>query len=163
MDFYTALEISQLRAIHAALEPSAESIWRMKCRQYSEKFYTPLHVVMNQLDPMLVLQALYETQYPPSVIEEELDDILERLYSIKDPEYSAMSKEQVEDLVDAVMNKEIKRTSKVKAPTQQTITSEIKAAEVKKLTTPKSGGMDFGSLEKLEAASETNKAGFEPQ
>ena len=161
MDFYSLFELGQLKAIHSALEPSVESIWRIKCRDYSQQFHTPLHVVMNELDPVMVLQALYETQYPPSIVNEELEELMDTLQKMKDPTYSRMTHQQTEDLVDAVLNKEIARAAKKKSPTQQEITSEIKADEIKKLTTPKKGGMDFSQLENLESKAESNKAGFE--
>lgn len=157
MDFYSLLELSQLNAIQAAIEPTIASIWRIKCRQYSEKFHTPLHTVMNKLDPIFVLQALYEDQYSPGVIEEELEEILEKLYRIKDPTYSSLSKEDLENLVDSVMNKEIKRLSKVKPITEEKITSEKIKVSVNKL---KQGGMKFDDLEKLDSVSEENKGGF---
>jgi hypothetical protein len=160
MDYYSLLEFSQLKAIHLALEPSIDSIFRIKCRDYSQRFHTPLHVVMNELDPMVVLEALYEEQYRPSIVEEELEELMDRLYLMKDPNYSRMTKEQTEDLVDAVLNREIERAKKKKAPTQQTILDEIKRADTKPQN-PKSGAMDFSQLEKLESKSEINKSGFE--
>jgi len=156
--FYDLFQLCRLRAIGLAIEPTTESIWRMRCREYSERFHTPLHVVENELDPIFVLQHLYEIQYSPGVVEEELNEILEQLYTIKDPNYSPLSKEEMEDLVDAVMNKEIKRLSKSKRPTQETIADEIKKAETKP---PKKGSMNFGDLEKLEESIESLKSGFD--
>ena len=120
-------------------------------------FHTPLHMV-DDLDPMYVLQALSESKYPPSIVDEELEELLETLYKMKDPTYSRMSAQETEDLVDAVINKEIKRTSQKKAPTQDTIHAAIQTAAIK--ATPKSGGMSFTDLENLETKSEANKAGF---
>jgi hypothetical protein len=158
VDFYDLLELAQLRAIHSALEPSADSIFRIKCRQYSEKFHTPLDRVMNELDPNLVLQALFEDQFPPSIVEEEAEDLLDRLYTIKDPSYRRISQEETENLVDSVLNREIARLAKTKkkAPTPENIQEAVKQAEAK----PKSGSMSFGDLEKMETASEANKSGF---
>lgn len=155
IDFYSLFELSQIKAISFAIDPTIESVWRIRCREYSQKFFTPLHVVMNELDPLMVLQALYEEKYNPSIVDEELEELLDILNKIKDPSYSRMSKEELEDLVDAVLNKEIVRASKKKNPTQETIQQEVKAAD-----TPKSGSMSFGDLEKIDAKSETNKSGF---
>jgi hypothetical protein len=154
-DFYSLIELQQLKAIALALEPNLDSIYRIKCRNYSQKFQTPLHLVY-ELDPVQVLRDLFEDQYPPSIVEEELEELMDRLYTMKDPSYSRMSAEETEELVDAVLNREIKRLSKKKPPTQETIKADIKAAEI-----PKSGGMNFADLEKLEAKAETNKAGFD--
>ena len=158
--FYDLFEICRLKAIALAIDPTTESIYRMRCREYSEKFHTPLHIVEKELDPLFVLQHLYEVQYSPRVIDEELNEILEQLYRIKDPNYAPMSKEDMEDLVDAVLNKEIQRLSKKKRPTQETIQQEIKKDEIKK---PKSGSMSFGDLEKLEENIESSKAGFDKE
>jgi hypothetical protein len=158
IDLYSLFELAQIKAIHSAIEPSLESIWRIKCRAYSEKFHTPLHVVMNDLDPSFILQSLYEDQYNPSIVDEELEELYETLSRIKDPTFVRISAQETEDLVDAVLNKEIKRASIKKAPTQEKITSEIKQAALKK---PTSGGMDFSELEKLDSSTESRKAGFE--
>lgn len=153
--FYDLFELAQIRAIEAAISPNAESIYRIRCRDYSQRFHTPLHMVMNELDPMIVLQTLYEDKYTPASVEEELEELIEVLQKIRDPEnYRKFSKEETEDLVDNVLNREIARLAKKKPPTQQTIEREIKVAEAK----PKSGSMDFSSLEKLESMSESNKS-----
>jgi hypothetical protein len=158
MDFYDLISLAQIKAIHAAIEPSLESIWRIRCREYSKAFHTPLHVVMSELDPMMVLQTLNEEKYHPSIVEQELEELLETLQKIKDPTYSKMDPQMLEDMVDAVLNKEIARLSKKKPPTPETIQTAIKTAEVK---TPKSGGLDFSSLERMESEVESRKPGFE--
>src|ERR1035437_4417238 len=118
LDFYSLFELAQLKAINSALEPSLESIYRMKCREYSVKYHTALHLVYS-LNPMDVLQALYEEQYPPSIVGEECEELLDKLYTMKDPTYSRMTKEETEELVDAVLNKELARAKKKKPITQE--------------------------------------------
>ena len=78
--FYDLFELCRLKAIALAIDPTTESIYRMRCREYSEKFHTPLHVVERELDPIFVLQHLYEIQYSTRVVDEELNEILEQLY-----------------------------------------------------------------------------------
>ena len=160
-DFYSLFELAEIKAINAALQPTLESVYRTRCREYSTLFHTPLHVVMNDLDPQMVLLALNEERFTPRIAEEEIDELMEILYKIKDPKYTRLSKEDLEEMVDAVLNRELARAEKKKkkAPTQQEIASDIKAADSKPKT-PKSGGMNFGSLEKLEADSEANGPGF---
>jgi len=154
-DLFTLFEIAQIKAIHNALEPTMDSIWRARCRDYSKRFYTPLHVVMEDLDPEMVLLALNEERYPISCVEEELPELMETLYKIKDPSYTSISKEDIEAMVDNVLNKENARYNKKKTKEQ---------IEVKK-TAPenilKSGGMSFSNLENIEAKAENNTAGFE--
>ena len=162
--FYDLFDICRLRAIALAIDPTTESIYRMRCREYSEKFHTPLHVVEKELDPIFVLQHLYEVQYSPRVIDEELNEVLEQLYRIKDPNYNPMTKAEMEDLVDAVLNKEIERLSKKKRPTQETIKNEIKKEILKEENQkPKKGSMDFGDLEKLEENLPPIKTGFDKE
>jgi hypothetical protein len=158
MDFYDILELAELKAIESAISPTMETIWRMRARDYSQKFFTPLHIVLNELNPMMVLQALYEDKYPPSIVKDELEELLEYLYKIKDPTYEKMSKEDVENLVDAVINKENSRKTRNKKLTPENIEAEIKTQEVKK-TFPKSGSMSFDNLNDLESTFE-NKTGF---
>lgn len=155
LNFYDFFELSTLKAINSALDPTLESIWRMRCRSYSQQFHTPLHEVYN-LDPMDVLLALAEERYTPSVAADEPEELLDILCKMKDPNYRKISQEETEDLVDAVLNKEIARANKRKAPTQEIIKAAVREDEAR----PKSGGMDFGSLEAMEAKAENNKEGF---
>lgn len=158
MDFYSLFELAQIKAIHSAIEPSMDSIWRLRCREYSEKFHTPLHVVINELEPMFVLQQLYESDFPPSILDDELEDLLEKLYQIKDPSYTKMSKEELEELVDNVLNREIARSKKNKKDiTQETIIADVQKEEIKK---QKSGSMNFKELEKLDSQQESSLSGF---
>ena len=73
-----------------------------------------------------------------------------------------MTAEETEELVDAVLNKELARAKRKKRPTEQSIQEDIKVAETPKATKrPKSGGMTFEELEKMDTNTETNKSGFE--
>lgn len=156
LDFYTLLEYSQIKAIETAINPTADSIYRIKCREYSIRFHTPLDKVLNELDPIFVMQQLHEEQYTPRSANEEIEELLEILNKIKDPSYSKLNAQETEDLVDAVLNREIARAAKKKAPTQQAIQNEIKAAEA----APKSGGMQFPDLEQIDSEAEKDKQGF---
>jgi hypothetical protein len=161
MNYYDLLEHAELLAINAAISPTAESIYRMKCRAYSQQFHTPLHLVY-ELDQAIVLQALYEDKYHPSVVEEELEELLEKLRKIEDPSYTRLSDAEVEDLVDAVINHENKRKgNKPKKKTSEKTLLEKNTSEIVDLPTPpKSGGMSFGDLEKSDEASESGRSGF---
>lgn len=160
MDLSDLVEYSRIKAIQAAIEPTLDSIYRMKCREYSDRFKTPLHIVINELDPLFIFQHLYEDQFSYSVVDEDLEGLLDILHKIKDPEYSRMSKQETEDLVDAVMNREWKRHEQKKKTQQKEEPTKVDP-RIKTFSSPKSGGMDFKKLEELEAKAETNKAGFE--
>jgi hypothetical protein len=157
VNFFDLYELANIKAIGLALQPTPSSVWQMKCREYSQKFSTPLHVVYT-LDPQFILDNLYQEKYHPSIVTEESEDLLNILYKIKDPNYQRISVEETEALVDAVLNREIARASKRKAPTMPEITSEIKASKIK---TPKSGGINFSKLEELEA--KENNGGFKDE
>jgi hypothetical protein len=163
MNFYDLIHHAELLAIGVALSPTPESIYSIRCREYSDRFRTPLHEVYD-LDPMFVLKNLYEDKYQPSEIHDEMEDLLDKLYTMQDPTYSRMNKQDLEDMVDAVMNKEIKRLAKTKDP----ITGELKNPLLAKKTSdkevkpipPKGGSMSFESLEMSDEAAEGNKGGF---
>jgi len=156
-DFYSLFELAKLKAINLALNPSVDSIWRIRAREYSVKFHTPLHIVLNELDPLFVLQQLNEDLFPPGIVQDECEELLTILYKMKDPNYDPLNKEETEELVDMVLNREIARLSKKKRPTQETIQREIKTAESK--PKPKSGGMTFSELDSLESKAEHNSSG----
>lgn len=158
LDFYVLLELAELRAIHAALSPDANFAYRARCRQYSTLFHTPLHVVYD-LDPLFVFQSLQEEKYTYRETHDDLEGILELLYRIRDPQYVTVSQQDTEDLVDAVLNKEIERAARKKTPIQETYSSlpEQKPAPKAK---PKSGSMSFGDLEKADEKTESRKGNF---
>lgn len=153
MDFYDFLRYSELKAIYSALDPTLASIYRQKCRAYSETFHTPLHEVHN-LDPEFVLQNLYEMEYTIRSVEEDIEGVLEYLYKMKDPTYNPLSKEDTEDLVDAALNNLIRKGLGKKL-------KKVILKETIDLPVPKSGGMTFGDLEKKEEIAEQGKSGFE--
>ncbi len=152
MDFMELFEFYKIQAISNAINPTMDSIWRLKCREYSKNFNTPLWEVENVLDPRHILLSLEEEKYHPSIANNEMEELLDELYRIKDPTYTKMSKETLEELVDHVLNKEIKRLNSKKAPTPESIEAEIKKSESR---TPKSGSMNFSDLEKIESEPNT--------
>lgn len=129
----------------------------MKYREYAETFHTPLHDVVK-LDPEFVLRHIYENKYSHSEVNGELEDFLEKLYQFKDPSYQRITNEETEALVDAVLNKELKRAGLQK----ETIGNKpVPQKEAKEPAKPKSGGMKFDDLEAQESKAEGPKAGFE--
>lgn len=159
MNFYDLLETLYLKSVKTALDPDAEALWRAKCRAYSAKFNTPLHLV-NDLDPEFVLTNLYELENTREHVTENLEEILDKLYKARDPDYEPMDDEEVEDLVDAVLNKEIKRLGQkpilvAKPKNAEKVLAPIETAE------PKSGGLSFDNLNRQDEMSDFGKNGFE--
>lgn len=147
MDFYGLLEHIQVKSILFALSPNDQSIWRGMCREYSEKFHTPLHVVY-ELDAEFVLTNLFETEFSTKNVKKNLDEILDRLYRMRDPNYEAMDNAELEDLVDAVLNKEMKRKGEIR--------NDPKIEEPK----PTQGGVNFAGLDRMDEIAERGKSGF---
>lgn len=163
MNFLDLIQHAELLAISVAISPTEESIYNIRCREYSDRFSTPLHLVYD-LDPLFVIRNLFEDRFRPSEIQEEIPELLEKLYQIKDPTYTSMSKQDTEDMVDNVLNREIRRLAKKKDPW----TGEVQKPSVVKNTSgeevkeppKKSGGVSFESLEQIDEAGEANKGGF---
>ncbi len=161
MDFYQLFQLSQIKAIGLAIEPTLESIYMARCREYSIRFHTPLDHVVNNLDAEFVLDALNQDFYNISEVREDLEGTLDILYKIKDPNYRRDTPEETEAMVDNALNYLLARQNRKKRPTEESIQADIRAAEKKPTANPKSGKMSFGDLEKMDALTETNKAGFD--
>lgn len=147
MDFYGLLEHIQVKSILLALSPKDHYVWRKMCREYSERFHTPLDRV-HDLDPEFVLTNLFEEEFSTNNVKKNLDEILDRLYRLRDPNYEAVSSADLEDLVDLVLNKEMKRKGEVR--------NDPKPEEPK----PTEGGMSFSGLDRMDEIAERGKSGF---
>lgn len=149
LSLFDLIDIAQINAIQDAVNPTQESLYRLKCRDYSTIFHTPLHMV-HTLDPLFVLKELYSHQYRLGEVDNELEDLLDILYKIQDPTYNRLSKEDTEELVDAALNKELKRLGK-KKPENKVDTKNTSEKKKLKVDKPKSGGLNFSDLEKKES------------
>lgn len=147
MDFYDILEHIQVKSILFALSPNDQYIWRRMCREYSEKFHTALDRV-HQLDPEFVLTNLFEEEFSTTNVKKNLDEILDRLYRLRDPNYEVLDDAALEDLVDAVLSKEMKRKGEVR--------NDPKLEEPK----PTQGAMNFSGLDHMDEIAERGKSGF---
>jgi hypothetical protein len=76
VDLLTAIQLSALEAVE---RPTHEACWRRVARAYSKKFHTPLHMV-DELPDEVVLQAFYEDMYSemdPKERDAEVEALLE--------------------------------------------------------------------------------------
>jgi hypothetical protein len=105
MDFNELLQYCQAEAITSKLLPNPESMWRRICMEYSQKFHTPLHQVL-ELDPELVVLAYYEDQIRTWDVEEQLDNILDIIYSIEDPNYDIEKERQFREQIKRMEDEE---------------------------------------------------------
>lgn len=126
VSFQEMAEACQAEAIANKLAPTNESTWRLICRTYSQKFNTPLHVVMD-LDPEIVLQNYYEGQYEDLDLEEHFETLMDMLYTIEDPEYEVYKKAELEDFIAQAAEEERQRV-KAKRPIHKSMKEEATLA-----------------------------------
>jgi len=98
IEFQDLLDYCRAEALASKVSPTEDSVWRSICRDYSEMFHTPLHLVL-QMDAEHVVLNVYEKQAEGLDIEDyqKLEYIMDVLRTIEDPNYEAVkSKEQEE-------------------------------------------------------------------
>jgi hypothetical protein len=96
VDFQELIAACRAIALASKLSPSAESDWRYFCRQYSEKFSTPLHEVVL-MDPEWIVLNVFERQTDDLDTEDSIELILEKIYQLEDPNYDAKVKKSEEE------------------------------------------------------------------
>jgi len=164
MEFKDLLDLAQAQAISNTLEHTEVSVWRSICRSYSKKFATPLHLCLDGTIPMEdVMLAVYEEQLENFDEENDIDNILDTIYTIEDPDYEQQKKYELGEFIHKAEREEAERIKAGKPihkamkdeeswPTEKTLPKKVKP---KKL--PKSGGINLSYLE----AEEKDSKGFE--
>lgn len=107
-DFDLIIETCRAEAIASKLSPTSQSDWRYFCRQYSEKFSTPLHVVL-EMDPEFVILHVYESRTDSMNIEEDIEFMMENIYAMEDPEYYSEQKKEQDEFVRKIEEEEEER------------------------------------------------------
>lgn len=156
MDFSDLLDYTQAQAIVNTLENTELAVWRRKCRTYSQKFSTSLHLCLNGTIPAEeILLAVFEDQLESFEEEKDLDNLLDTIYSMEDPDYERQKKEDLEEFIEKAEKEEDERLAagrpihkglkgEATIPTQE-IPGEQKPKEL-----PKSGGINLSYLEREE-------------
>jgi hypothetical protein len=108
VDFLELIKMCRAEALAGKLYPTAESQWRFFCRQYSQRFSTPLEQVLN-LDPEHVILHVLETQTDDIDVEENIEQIMEKIYQIADPNYDAKVKKEQDDFDKKALEEEEER------------------------------------------------------
>lgn len=95
IDLQELLYYCQAEAIANKMNPNEASVYRSICRSYSEKFHTPLTLVM-ELDPEHVILNVYESQAEDMKIDDyqRLESIMDTLLMMEDPNYEAKKKDK---------------------------------------------------------------------
>lgn len=159
MDFSELVEHCQAEALANKISPTNESLWRHFCRSYSKKFHTPLHIV-EELEPLAVLQAVYEDGMSDFDVEDNIEDVMDQLYSLQDPNYEKQKNNDLKDFMKRALIEEEQRLASGKpihkAMKQEVSlpkgTSENTKSDDKKL--PQSGGINLAYLEKEDSEDE---------
>ena len=152
IDFSELLEYCRIEAIASKMSPTEDSIYRSICRDYSEMFHTPLHMVL-EMDPLHVVLNVYEKQAEgmDTTDYQKLELIMDTIMGIEDPNYEAKkSKEQEEFDRKAELEEEerIKAGKPIYQPKKKTLSKNEEAPD-KKL--PKGGLINLDYLAKQDS------------
>lgn len=134
MVFRELLQYCKAKAIADLLSPTEESVWRDACRTYSENFNTPLHVVLK-MDPEHILLNNFEKQLEDVDVDKSVEELLESVYKIENPNYMEEQEQELQDYIDKVVEEE-KHSKK----------TLLKKEEVAPQNTPSGGSVDFSDL-----------------
>lgn len=141
MNIYDLVDLAEATALDSKLNPTEESTWRSIERLYSKMFSTPLHLV-STLDPLEVIIALEENKFDSLNIQddEDLNKILDRLYSLQDPEYDANREKEEEEYNKQAVKEEEQRLAKIAAKNAK------KTEQANPAVDPKKGGINLAYL-----------------
>ena len=110
MDFKELLDYCKAEAICHTLTASEVSVWRTLCRNYSKKFSTPLHLCLDgTIPPEDILLAEFEDQLETFDEEKDLEQIIEQIYRIEDPDYDDKASEELEEFMQRTAAEEQER------------------------------------------------------
>lgn len=155
MEITELLEYFRALSIAEKLDPSSEYLWRFVCRQYSKKFHTSLHLVL-QMSPEHVLTHYYEDQLEGLDIEESLDEILDMIYRLEDPNYDAKQAKQQRDF-DKQAEEEEKERLAGGVSVFEALKRSKKGMPLKDHVEPKKGFIDLSYLEREEQSEQAPK------
>jgi hypothetical protein len=153
MNFSDLVETSTAVALASKLYPDEAAIWLRYCRSYSKLFYTPLLQVMD-LNPEFVITQVMSDQLAEWDVEERMEDLLDIIGGLKDPEYDAKRERAIRESDQKMEEEERQRLKEGKAvhksleKDKRVITKEKPAAPKKEL--PKSGGINMNLIKQLQ-------------
>ena len=147
IDFSEIIELCQAEALSDKFDPTQISIWENICRTYSKKFFTPLHEVLK-MDVEFVLRQIYADQMDEANFEEHLDDLVDLLNHLEDPDYDSDAEKDLQKFI-----KEAEEEEKERIANRLPLKSIFKKGhELKKPKIilaeelPKSGGINLAHL-----------------
>ena len=160
MDFKELLDYCKVQAISSTLASDELSVWRSICRSYSKKFHTPLHLVL-EMDPEEVMLSEFEDQLD-DFKEEDVENVLEQIYMIEDPNYVAAEREDLKEFMAKAERDEEERL-RLGKPIHKELKNEVsiketlpKKVEPLKEPKPTGGSLNLSYLEKLDSSDREN-------
>lgn len=153
MNIKDLLDYCRAQAIINTLGNDEVSVWRSICRTYSNKFATPLHLCLNGTIPAEdIMLAVFEDQLE-DFKEDDLENLLDTLYGIEDPEYERRKEDDLEEFMEKAERDEEERLRKGK-PVHKSSNDEVSLSSKKTvLKKPlreeplKGGGVDFSHIQ----------------
>ena len=158
MDLRDIYDSAKAQAILNTLESNEISVWRSICRHYSSKFSTPLHLCLDgTISPEEILLAVLEDQLGGFDEEKDLENILDQIYSMLDPDYEHGKDNEVKDFIKQAEEQEKERL-RLGKPIHKSMRSEPSLDQVDKLSKkntsekslPSSGSVDFSHLQEAD-------------
>lgn len=160
MDFKELLDYCKAQAIANTLEGNELTVWRSICRSYSKKFFTPLHIVF-EMDPEEVMLAEFEDQLD-GFKEEDLENILEEVYMLEDPEYEKSKRTEIKNFIEMAEEEETERL-RLGKPIHKAMKNEVSIPETlpekpkkSKENKPSGGSINLAYLEKMDKDNKDN-------
>ncbi len=153
-NFDLLVQTVRAEAIAFKLYPNLESMWRYYCRLYSQKFYTPLLQVL-ELDPEHVLLNVMESNMDDKDVVEQIEEMMDKIYSIEDPEYDAKLRNEQDDF-DRRAEEEEEDRQRLGKPLHKSLAGSpfekkvLKKEPEQVKETPSQGFIDLSYLDKEE-------------
>ena len=146
------IELARVEAIAYKLHPTAASIWRNFCRDYSKVFHTSLTEVL-EMSPEFVISQVLEERLDDANAVGRLEELMERIYLAEDPNYESHKEKDLQSWIKDVEEEEndrLKTGAPVwkKKPTYPPKKEEKKEETAKEL--PKEGFVNFDYLNKAD-------------
>lgn len=148
MSFKEISEYCQAQALLNKLSPDEIAIWRYFARSYSKKFNTPLHLVM-EMAPEEVMLHHYEEQMDDLEVEDHIDQLLDMIYSLEDPDYEQEKSNDFDTFIENAELEEQERLKKGK-PIHPALRNESSLSPPEQPKGPSGGSINLSYLAKEE-------------
>lgn len=138
------VDFCRVESVASKLNPTEEARWRKFCRDYSKKFFTPLHEVYN-MDPEFVILQVLEEQLDDVDPVEHLETLMNVVYGVEDPNFEATQEKDLQEFIKDAEEEEESRVAEGRAIYQP---KKKKSEEKPKKELPKQGYLNLSYLEK---------------